>query len=149
VSAPTVDEVAATCIAVGAKENVTVPQDMAVKIARESNRNVRRALLMLESAAVNSPQMTASEAVVKTDWEQYIESLAREITAEQVSSSEEGRRCEQARRAERAALNTLFARGSAERDETTALQAHGTRDDDAALCDPPPPHVKKRVCKQA
>jgi len=83
VAAPTVDEIAASLVDVGKKEGATVPLDLAVTIARNSGRNLRRATLMLESAAVSSPSLSASTSVVKADWEMYIESLAREITAEQ------------------------------------------------------------------
>lgn len=37
---------------VGKKEGIIVPNDMAMKIARHSSRNMRRAILMLEACKV-------------------------------------------------------------------------------------------------
>lgn len=83
VPAPTVDEISSVLTAVGEKEKIAVPPAFAASLARSSGRNLRRALLMLEAAAVNNAALTAQTQVVKTDWEQYIETLAREITQEQ------------------------------------------------------------------
>ncbi len=66
------------------KENVLAPPELLLKVARQSNRNLRRAILMLEACRVQSAgQLTAQTEVVKTDWENYISTLAHEITQEQ------------------------------------------------------------------
>jgi len=61
-----------------------LPDELAVNIARESSRNVRRAILMLEAAHVQQRNgFTADQMVQKTDWELYIRQLAIDITKEQ------------------------------------------------------------------
>jgi len=63
---------------------VTLPDELAFNIARESSRNLRRALLMLESCHVQKRDgLTKDQPVQKTDWELYIGKLAMEITKEQ------------------------------------------------------------------
>jgi replication factor C subunit 3/5 len=66
-------------------ENITLPDQLAVNIALESNRNLRRALLMFETSRVHagSTVLKADQAVQKTDWELYITNLAADITKEQ------------------------------------------------------------------
>ena len=70
---------------VALKENITLPDQLTVKIALESNRNLRRALLMLETSRVHagSTVLKPDQAVQKTDWELYITNLAADITKEQ------------------------------------------------------------------
>lgn len=66
------------------KESITLPDELAINIARESSRNLRRSILMLEACHVQKRDgLTADQPVQKTDWELYIIQLAGEITAEQ------------------------------------------------------------------
>ncbi|GKY94130.1 hypothetical protein MPSEU_000379100 [Mayamaea pseudoterrestris] len=84
VAAPSVNEICAVLQKVASKETVTLPDELAVSIARESNRNLRRGLLMLEAATVqNRDGLTKDQPVQKTDWEVYIGQLASEVTREQ------------------------------------------------------------------
>jgi replication factor C subunit 3/5 len=67
-------------------EAITLPDELAVNIARESSRNLRRALLMMEACHVqqrNNNILTKDMPVQKTDWELYIAQLAAEIVKEQ------------------------------------------------------------------
>jgi len=50
-----------------------------MKIAVHSERNMRRALLMLEAARVQAPVLTPDQVVQLPDWELYVCKLAREI----------------------------------------------------------------------
>lgn len=69
---------------VACKESVTLPDELAINIARESCRNLRRALLMLEACHVQKRDgLTADQPVQMTDWELYIVGLAADITREQ------------------------------------------------------------------
>ena len=66
------------------KESISLPDELAVNIARESSRNARRSLLMLESCHVQRREgLTADMPVPSTDWELYIKQLAADITREQ------------------------------------------------------------------
>jgi replication factor C subunit 3/5 len=68
-------------------EAITLPDELVVNIARESSRNLRRALLMMEACHVqhrnNGNILTKDMPVQKTDWELYISQLAAEIVKEQ------------------------------------------------------------------
>jgi len=88
IPAPSVDDICVGLKRVAKKERVTLPDELCINLARESDRNMRRALLSLESTLVASGS-TASrtlkpdETVRKTDWEMYIIQLASDITREQ------------------------------------------------------------------
>jgi len=85
ISAPTIDQISLVLKQVARKESFELPETLAVNIARESNRNMRKALLMLEAAKVQAGGRSLSEQQVlpTTDWEMYIRQLAEDITAEQ------------------------------------------------------------------
>lgn len=81
-------QIAAVLKVVARKESISLPDELAINISRESNRNLRRALLMLESCHVTardeSPNaLKATQPVPHTDWERYISQLAKEIVKEQ------------------------------------------------------------------
>ena len=70
--------------ATGDKELASVPDELAINIARDSGRNLRRALLMLEACHVQKRDgLAADMPVPQTDWELYIKQLAQDITREQ------------------------------------------------------------------
>ncbi|KAI8831608.1 P-loop containing nucleoside triphosphate hydrolase protein [Chytriomyces cf. hyalinus JEL632] len=81
VAAPSADEITTVLTKVGIKEDFSIPHEFALKIAEKSNGNLRRALLMLESAKVK--QMSFASQIPLTDWENYISETARAIVAEQ------------------------------------------------------------------
>ncbi|KAL3788026.1 hypothetical protein HJC23_008370 [Cyclotella cryptica] len=88
VSAPGVDEIASVLKTVARKESISLPDELAISLARTSNRNLRRALLMLESCHVtcrddSGKSLPAQMDIPKTDWERYISQLASGIVREQ------------------------------------------------------------------
>ena len=107
VAAPTNDDIVSVLNKVAAKERFQLPAEFAASVAKESKRNMRRALLMLEACKVQQcvalslrgpPVLPAQRArvgvlhrypfragqkVQKTDWEVFIQGLARSITQEQ------------------------------------------------------------------
>mmetsp|Transcript_8807 Transcript_8807/g.15959 ORF Transcript_8807/g.15959 Transcript_8807/m.15959 type:complete len:351 (-) Transcript_8807:75-1127(-) len=84
VAAPTHDEICQVLKTVANKESIVLPDELAVNIARNSGRNCRRAVLMLESCHVQRRDgLTADMLVPATDWELYIKQLAVDITREQ------------------------------------------------------------------
>lgn len=52
VPAPTKDEIISILHAVGKRECISVPDELASRIAEKSDRNLRRAILMLEACKV-------------------------------------------------------------------------------------------------
>mmetsp|Transcript_25691 Transcript_25691/g.54265 ORF Transcript_25691/g.54265 Transcript_25691/m.54265 type:complete len:385 (+) Transcript_25691:43-1197(+) len=88
VAAPSVDEIATVLKTVSRKENITLPSELAINIARSSSRNLRRALLMLESCHVttrdDSPRtLSPTTPIPHTDWEKYISQLSAGLIKEQ------------------------------------------------------------------
>mmetsp|Transcript_13764 Transcript_13764/g.32119 ORF Transcript_13764/g.32119 Transcript_13764/m.32119 type:complete len:378 (+) Transcript_13764:101-1234(+) len=86
IAAPTEDEIAKVLKTVAKRENVGLPNSVAINLARESNRNLRKALLMLEAASVQSSGSGAipeNQYLPTADWEIYIRQLATDITKEQ------------------------------------------------------------------
>ncbi|CAJ1940430.1 unnamed protein product [Cylindrotheca closterium] len=88
VPAPSITEIVGVLNAVAQKENLTLSDAFAEKLAKESNRNLRKALLMLEAAKVQAGgnQLGADQILPSTDWELYISQLAQDITNEQSPS---------------------------------------------------------------
>jgi len=81
-------EVCVVLQSIARKENLSLPDELANSIARSSSRNLRRAILALESCHVQQRSthgsvLSASQPVPTTDWELYIAQLATEITREQ------------------------------------------------------------------
>ena len=66
------------------------PQELAMRISLQSDRNLRRALLMLEAAKVQgsggASSLPSNLTVQIPDWELYINKLSREILSEQTPS---------------------------------------------------------------
>lgn len=85
IAAPSIDDICHSLKNVAYKEEITLQDELCVSIARESSRNLRRAILMLETSRVNagSKVLNYEQGVQKTDWELYITQLASEITKEQ------------------------------------------------------------------
>jgi replication factor C subunit 3/5 len=85
VPAPSHDEVAAVLAEVARRELPApgCPRDLALRISAASGQNLRRALLMLESCAVQQSPLSADQPVALPDWELYICRLAREILQDQ------------------------------------------------------------------
>lgn len=85
-------QVASVLKTVSRKESITLPDELAINVARASNRNLRRALLMLESCHVanrdDSPrELKADAPIPHTDWERYIAQLAAGVVREQSPKS--------------------------------------------------------------
>lgn len=84
VPAPSQPEVMRVLRDVAAAEKVTLPEQVAAKLAAQSQRNLRRALLMLETAAVSAGgTLTAATPIPLMDWERYTQLLAGDILREQ------------------------------------------------------------------
>lgn len=81
-------KIASVLQTVARKESLKLPEELAINISRTSNRNLRRALLILESCYITNRDdsgktLPAQMTIPKTDWEQYIRQLAGEIVKEQ------------------------------------------------------------------
>ncbi|KAL7749531.1 Replication factor C (RF-C) subunit [Sorochytrium milnesiophthora] len=88
IAAPEVAEITEILLAVSRKEGLSMPEALAVRVAEKSDRNLRRAVLMLEALKVSAhtsalTDNTDLEAVCTADWEAYIAKIATMIIEEQ------------------------------------------------------------------
>jgi replication factor C subunit 3/5 len=64
-------------------EGLIIPQDLIERIVAKSNRNLRRALLMCETAYVAQYPFSNNQEVNEPDWEIYLRETARMIVQQQ------------------------------------------------------------------
>eukprot|EP01104_Vermistella_antarctica_P015555 TRINITY_DN5131_c0_g1_i1.p1 TRINITY_DN5131_c0_g1~~TRINITY_DN5131_c0_g1_i1.p1 ORF type:complete len:356 (+),score=50.41 TRINITY_DN5131_c0_g1_i1:48-1115(+) len=84
VPAPTEEEVCAVLKHVAKKESITnLPHQLALTISRQSNRNLRKAILALELAKVTKYPFQDNQTIPRTEWEEYISTIARDIMQDQ------------------------------------------------------------------
>ena len=83
VAAPTTAGVRDALCHVATAEGLVLPDPLADKLAENSERNLRRALLSLEACRVAQYPFTPDQPVAAADWEMYIQEIARDILAEQ------------------------------------------------------------------
>jgi len=82
VSAPTEAEICEVLAKVGKDERYTSCEPLEKKIAKESKRNLRRALLMFEAIHAQNEQISEKTPIPPPDWEALIEVIAKEIIEE-------------------------------------------------------------------
>ncbi|KAG0255510.1 Replication factor C (RF-C) subunit [Mortierella polycephala] len=80
VGAPTVPEICKVLHKVVKKEHCgPLPESLAVKLAEESGRNLRRALLMLETAKVQCHPFKENQEIPRMDWEEFIRVVMAQV----------------------------------------------------------------------
>eukprot|EP00742_Colponemidia_sp_Colp-10_P007428 GILJ01007998.1.p1 GENE.GILJ01007998.1~~GILJ01007998.1.p1 ORF type:complete len:365 (-),score=49.20 GILJ01007998.1:159-1139(-) len=83
VAAPTHEEIVTVLHQVSKQEGMVCPDKLAQRIAVASDRNLRRALLMLEACKTQQYPLTDNQEIPKTDWERYVTDIAKGILEEQ------------------------------------------------------------------
>uniref|UniRef100_A0A0A9XZX4 Replication factor C subunit 3 n=2 Tax=Lygus hesperus TaxID=30085 RepID=A0A0A9XZX4_LYGHE len=83
VPAPSNQQITAVLQNICKKEGLTLPSELAEKIAQKSDRNVRRAILMCETCKVQQYPFTADQNVMEPDWQIYLRETAKIILSEQ------------------------------------------------------------------
>ncbi|XP_074560784.1 replication factor C subunit 5-like [Curcuma longa] len=83
VSAPSEEQIIRILEFIAEKENLQLPPGLAVRIAAQSNRNLRRAILTFEACRVQQYPFTANQTLPPLDWEQYVSEIASDIMKEQ------------------------------------------------------------------
>jgi len=83
VKAPDNEEVAELLTRVADKERVTLPQGLAQRISQQSNRSMRRGLLMLETCRVTHYPFKDDQEIQLPEWELYVKDIAQSILKEQ------------------------------------------------------------------
>jgi len=83
VGAPTNEEVQGVLQKVAAKESLKLAPELAFKIAEKANRDLRRAVLILESIHAQGNAFTKDTALPQEGWEAAVEKISRKILQEQ------------------------------------------------------------------
>eukprot|EP01139_Manchomonas_bermudensis_P000294 Amastigsp_a292_21.p1 type:complete len:370 gc:universal Amastigsp_a292_21:33-1142(+) len=83
IAAPSVAEIVGILKTVASKEGLRLPDVLAERLAVESRRNLRRALLSLEACRVRQYPFTDDQQIQQPDWELFIRELSAGILAEQ------------------------------------------------------------------
>ncbi|XP_040282064.1 replication factor C subunit 3 [Bufo bufo] len=83
VPAPSIDEICTVLFNVCRKEGLSLPQELARKIAEKSGRNLRKALLMCEACRVQQYPFSSDQDLPETDWEVYVKETANAIVSQQ------------------------------------------------------------------
>ncbi len=83
VAAPTNEQIAMVIKQTCKSEGVQIPQELINRVTQKASRNLRRALLMCETAYVAQYPFTNDQDVQEPDWEQFLKETARLITQQQ------------------------------------------------------------------
>ncbi|OXB81430.1 UNVERIFIED_CONTAM: hypothetical protein H355_001647 [Colinus virginianus] len=83
VPAPSIEDICHVLSSVCKKEGLTLPQELAQRLAEKSGRNLRKALLMCESCRVQQYPFSADQEVPEMDWEIYLRETANAIVSQQ------------------------------------------------------------------
>lgn len=83
VPAPSTDQILLTIKNVCKLEGLTIPNELANRIAIKSNRNLRRALLMCETTYVAHYPFTSDQEISEPDWEIFLRETAKLASQQQ------------------------------------------------------------------
>jgi len=83
VAAPSKEEIVTVITGIAKKEGCSLPSQLAERIADKSNRNLRRAILMVETCKVAQYPFTGNQTIQDLDWELYLKETANQIVQEQ------------------------------------------------------------------
>lgn len=83
VAAPSLQEICQILTGVCKKEGLTLPPEMASRIAEKSGRNLRRALLMCEACKVQQYPFNPDRDVSEPDWEIFLRETAVMVAQQQ------------------------------------------------------------------
>ncbi|XP_063985262.1 replication factor C subunit 3 [Diachasmimorpha longicaudata] len=83
VPAPTIPEIKSILQLVAKKEGLNLPDGFAENVAKASERNLRRAVLMLEACKVEQYPFTSDQKITEPDWQLFLRKTATMMVAEQ------------------------------------------------------------------
>ena len=82
-SSPKESDIASILTTIAKKEVIHLSEEMTAKIAANCDRNLRRALLMLETYSVRQSSQSSLTVCPEPQWKQQLEALAKRITESQ------------------------------------------------------------------
>ncbi|KAK4272358.1 hypothetical protein QN277_020926 [Acacia crassicarpa] len=83
INAPNEEQIVRALDFISKKEDLQLPSGFAARIAEKSNRNLRRAILSLETCRVQQYPFSSKQTIPPMDWEEYISEIASDIMKEQ------------------------------------------------------------------
>lgn len=83
VPAPSIKNIKDILHTICKREGLTLPDELATRLAETSGRNLRRAILMLEACKVEQYPFTADQNITEPDWQVYIRNTANMMVSEQ------------------------------------------------------------------
>ncbi|XP_043695612.1 replication factor C subunit 3 isoform X1 [Telopea speciosissima] len=83
INAPRDEQIIRVLEFIGKKEGLQLPPGFAARIAAQSNRSLRRAIMSFETCRVQQYPFTSNQIIPPMDWEQYISEIASDIMQEQ------------------------------------------------------------------
>eukprot|EP00354_Favella_ehrenbergii_P011539 CAMPEP_0170463896 /NCGR_PEP_ID=MMETSP0123-20130129/8831_1 /TAXON_ID=182087 /ORGANISM="Favella ehrenbergii, Strain Fehren 1" /LENGTH=191 /DNA_ID=CAMNT_0010729433 /DNA_START=451 /DNA_END=1026 /DNA_ORIENTATION=+ len=83
VPAPTEQVLGELLRKIATKENFELPPQVASSIAHHSRRNIRRAIMMLQTLHLKTPNLQANSQVPRPDYESFIAEIAQDVVSEQ------------------------------------------------------------------
>ena len=67
---------------ISTKEGFELPPQLALSIAHNSRRNIRRAIMMLQTAKLRQPNLHSQSQVPRPDYEGFIGEIACDVVRE-------------------------------------------------------------------
>jgi len=83
IAAPQAEDVTRVLQMVAKKEGLNLPDDMCQRIVVKSERNLRRALLMLEACKAEQYPFSSNQTITEPDWEVYLRETGQKMVSEQ------------------------------------------------------------------
>jgi len=82
VPAPKENEISEILRKIATRENFELPVSLAMSIAKQSRRNMRRAIMMLQTIKVKNQSLSGNTLVPKPDFEGFIGEIANDVTSD-------------------------------------------------------------------
>ncbi|CAK9300304.1 unnamed protein product [Gordionus sp. m RMFG-2023] len=83
ISSPTINEIKDILYKIAQNENIEIPDEFAISLAKKSNGNLRKCILTLQACKVQKYPFKSAQHIESLDWEIYIEETATLILSEQ------------------------------------------------------------------
>lgn len=87
VAAPTDGEIKEVLRKIAGSEGLTIPSVLETRIVQNSNRNLRRAIMVMQSICIQNNRLPADAPIPVPEWEKYIKEITVNILEEQSPKS--------------------------------------------------------------
>lgn len=83
VPAPNEQQILHVLRTISSAEHFDLPPELALNISRQSRRNLRRAIMMLQTVKLKNPNLSAKSYVPCPEYESYTRDIAKDVISEQ------------------------------------------------------------------